>query len=100
MLVPGFLDAPHDSSRCMPSQGFPFFDLSLLFDLLKPYSKSWVWIQDFRNVLGLEQALAANGRHTGGMPVGVPCAVLGSLMGLLGFFWRRALALPKLSLQG
>lgn len=90
MLVPEFTGAPHDSSRCISSQGFPFFDLSFLFDLFTPYSKSWVWIQEFLNMLGLEQALAANGRYTGGMPVGVPCAALGSLTGLLGFSWRGA----------
>lgn len=46
MVIPELTGAPHHSSPCLPSQGFPFFDLSFLVDLLT--------IQDFLKVLGLE----------------------------------------------
>lgn len=39
---------------CLPSQGFPFFDLSFLVELLKTSSRYLVWIQDFLKVLGLD----------------------------------------------
>lgn len=77
VLISELTSAPRDSSPCMLSQGFPFFELSFLVDLLKPYSKCLVWIHYFLNVLGLEQALAADGSHTGGMDAcqPAPCSV-------------------------
>lgn len=54
VLVPELTGAPCHSSPCLPSQGFPFFDLSFLVELLKTSSRYLVWIQDFLKVLGLD----------------------------------------------
>lgn len=56
VLVPELTGAPCHSLPCLPSQGFSFFDLSFLVDLLKTSSMCLVWTQ----------ALAADGSHTRG----------------------------------
>lgn len=62
VLIPELTGAPHHSYPCLPSQGFPFFDLFFLADLLKVFPKCLVWMQ----------ALAADGSRTGGTRVAVP----------------------------